>query len=65
MNKRMTEAHWTAVISATQRGIDEMHDAEHNAEHEGQYECAQCREAYEGLTILKYRYYEKYLKKRI
>ena len=61
MKRRMTEARWIAVLSAIQHGIDERHDREHNATYESVSECERCRDAHEGLTILRHKYYENYL----
>lgn len=64
MGKRMTEARWIAVLSAIQHGIDERHDSEHNATYEDVSECERCRDAHDGLAILRRRYYETYLEPR-
>lgn len=64
MTKRMTEARWVAVLSATQRGIDEIHESEHKWYEQDVSECEQCRDAHDGLEILRHRYYETYLEPR-
>lgn len=65
MSKKMTEAKWSAVLTATRRGIDAVHDEEHDAMHDAVAECKECQEAYEGLQILLDKFYSKYIKSKV
>lgn len=59
MKNRMTQDRWLAILETAEYGLDACHDDQHGdcAVHD----CPRCRDAYEGLRILRAKFYNQYI----